>query len=307
MPPSLARCSATSAGSFAGLDAGQWAPCTPFYIDESTDVAMPGLASCFDNYNHLDHAALRVDDHVIPRYAQYLADLHLLWQLRAHPSRVHDPGLASIHFTGILPMVSFVAQHDGHCQQQGGSHAARMTRAAVALSHKLAQLKPGDSRMYVLVATSHDLNKVLGDLYPLLETPLGRKHLVLAGSDLFFSTPHIYGHSRNVTSNYVTMPYVASYRIDELARHPDETCNASTRDRSFFFAGTMDRQNLGSSRASIMFAMANASTNRLVINHAEGLSQKHESLMKASGILRDLTSECIRQRTRTRRDTLAFS
>lgn len=203
---------------------------------------------------------------------QHLGELHLLQQLKHHPARVFDQDKAPLHFTGIMPLVSQMC-HDG-------DHDERMEAAARALRHEFAGLEDSDPRVYVVISSYWDLQTALGPLADLMTTPIGRKRLLIGTSDIKWATPlhdlpssmHIPHdsswrayHRHDLRPNWFSVPYVASYLLDQAARRPEETCQASDRKKSFMFAGSFGRSGRGRYRATVLSAMSEAATNEEVV------------------------------------------
>lgn len=140
--------------SQAGLATSEPVACTPFYLDESTPgLHVPDLERCFEKYSGLAKGSVRTDDRVEPFWAQHISDFHLLRQLRCHPSRVYDPHEAVVHFTGLLPTISHIYDHDAAWKTNDEGcrnvpkHFGAMRVAAQALEAKLNELPPGDPRV----------------------------------------------------------------------------------------------------------------------------------------------------------------
>lgn len=174
--------------------------CTPFYLDEETpNLHDPELERCFEQTLGLRRGgAYRMDDRVLPGKAQHLADIHLLRQLRIHPARVHDPSQAVVHFTGLLPKVSYVfntrlrgdaaINESCHGIQE---HTRAMSAAASALETKMNSLPSSDPRVYVIVASDWNVKGDFGEaLFNLLAKPIGRRRMLFGGSDLAFAAPY---------------------------------------------------------------------------------------------------------------------
>ena len=92
-----------------------------------------------------------------------------------------------------------------------------------------------------------------------MATPVGRRRLLFAGSDVAFATP--WGRrSLDLSPNFVSVPYVTSYLLDDAARDPDRTCSPAQRTTTFYFGGALNRcqQNTceGALRSNVMRAMA---------------------------------------------------
>lgn len=247
-------------------------PCTPFYLEEEYGLEMHAVRDCFLRRNQLsarEGEALKVDDHVFAGEAQHLTDLALLHQLRNHPLRTFNRS-AAIHFTGILPTVSWMLdQYDRSHGCNIGTHDERMQGATIGLGSLLEQLDDDDERIYVFVSTHWDPRGVLGAVYDLMQQQPRR--LLIAGSDTSFVSPHDgndwlkrFGDLR---PNFVTTPYAASYRLDDKARMAATTCDPSRREHSFFFAGTMQRTSTGQLRESVMRTMANGNPRAMIVDH----------------------------------------
>ena len=252
------------------------APCTPFYLNEGGDFNMSAVESCFDNYTSVQGG--NYDNVIHPERAQHLADLHLLRQLRAHPARTMDESVG-LHFTGLLPTVSWIVDYFGfECSELVDRHQDRMTRAATAMQQRLNNNSAsGIQRLYVLVSSHWGLDRVFGPLYSMMTTALGRKHLILAGSDLAFATPATPGmteaeRNRNLKPNFVTIPYVSTYYLED--EHWAGSCKHSDRPYSFVFAGSMGRSGAGSNRYSVMRVMEIGSSQSLIIDAHFGYEQK---------------------------------
>lgn len=228
----------------------------------------------------MSDGAIYSDNHEEPISSQHLAGLHLLKQLRSHPARVFDKQKAAVHFTGILPMTSYLCGDKNH-------HRTRMKAAAAALEHEWSKLDESDPRVYVIVDTSWDTKDHMEDVYYLLASHEGRKRLLFGGSDLAFAAPiselwyardwEGYLRSRDLRPNWFSMPYVASYLLDEAARRPDETCKASSRTHSFFFAGSFGRVGRGSRRTPVLEAMDRRSSSANIVR-ADGVEEQHHDL-----------------------------
>jgi hypothetical protein len=64
-----------------------------------------------------------------------------------------------------------------------------------------------------------------------------------------------------------SVPYVASYAVDEAARDPTHTCDVSRRTSSFFFAGSLDRIGAGAKRGNAILAMAEQSATAHIVRY----------------------------------------
>ena len=233
--------------------------CTPFYLNEDGAFDMSILQACWEHAHELTPNSRQVDNRVNPERAQHVSDLHLLQQLRSHPARVWDPNSTKLHFTGLTPLISlYVSEWEIPCPT-GNSHASRMQLASQQLSAELNQLGPLQDRIYVIINSHYGTQKALGDIYHLMATEKGRRHLLYANSDLSFSRPwndDVDGwRNLDLTPNHLTIPYVATSVIDDAAHDPSTTCDPSRRDVSFFFAGTMRRSGNGAGRAHLLRAM----------------------------------------------------
>jgi hypothetical protein len=284
----------------------------PFYLDESDAFNMTELHSCWFmawgnvSISELAGVNLRVDDYIDNDKAQHLADFHLLQQLRSHPMRVHDPDAACIHFTGITPALSYFSLTDKSewyksqsCRDMSDvadAHQKRMEAAASQLKKLVTSLKEDKQRVYVIASTYWASTEALGALIPLMESPVGKKRILFATSDLTWAQ-----RGCNLYANYVTLPYVASYRMDKTARGLETSCSASDRDVDFFFAGTFSRcgghcdTNEGGLRGNVIRAMDKKSNSSIVIDllaagkdlmYARGKDAADEARLYAERMLR---------------------
>jgi hypothetical protein len=284
----------------------------PFYLDESDEFSMSEIHTCYGlatgiPINNPDGGELHVDDHVDNDQAQHMADFHLLQQLRIHPMRTLDPNAASIHFTGITPALSYFCKHDhtpaalyksDRCRElsKKEQHAERMKAATVKLEKLVKGLSSEVKRVYVIVSSYWASVECLTDpLVSLMESPVGKRRILFASSDLTWAQRNC-----NLYANFVTIPYVASYRMDDAARESGAaSCAASARDIDFFFAGTFQRcgghcdSNEGGLRGNVIRAMRSESNRSLIIDlldvdlmYAQGADAQRESELYAQRMLR---------------------
>jgi hypothetical protein len=254
---------------------------TPFYLDESGAFNMTEVHTCFGfatgiPINKPGGQELHVDDHVDNDSAQHLTDLHLLQQLRIHPMRTFDPNAASIHFTGITPSINWFfsvmdpKKVEGKCKMLRGtkSQKRRMEAATLQLKHAIEGLAADTKRVYVVVSTYWLTGEALTDpLISLMKSPLGKKRIIFATCDVEMAA------AVGLQSNFMPVPYVASYRLDKAARALDpKDCLATSRDIDFFFAGTFQRcgnkcdTNEGALRGNVLRTIQSESNNSLLID-----------------------------------------
>ena len=252
--------------------------CTPFYLNEEGPLSMAEVQACYENYLDLMSNDRRTDDKTNPERAQHLGGLHILQQLRSHPSRVFDPDAAPVHFTGLTPSLShFVDTFNAEsgCNRVKGyeeRHYDRMQAAAAWLKEEFRRLPQTKERVYVIVSSYYTTMQSLGDVYHLMASSEGRRRLLFGNSDLSFTRPWNDvadgNREKDLTPNHITVPYVASYLLDDASRKPEITCDASRREVSFFFAGHAGRTGEGAKRAALMRTMELADTNKsLIIDH----------------------------------------
>ena len=252
--------------------------CTPFYLNEEGPLSMAEMQACYEKYLGLKSNERRTDDETNPERAQHLGGLRILQQLRSHPSRVFDPDAAPLHFTGLTPTLSHFVDtfnSDSGCNGVKGyheSHQDRMRAAAAWLKEEFRRLPRAKERVYVIVSSYYTTMISLGDVYHLMASSEFQHRLLLGSSDLAFTRPWNDvadgNRDKDLTPNHVTVPYVASYRLDDAARKPEITCDASRREVSFFFAGHMGRTGEGAKRKDLTRAMELADTNRsLIVDH----------------------------------------
>lgn len=254
---------------------------TPFYLNEEGPLSMAEVQACYERYHNLMANDRRTDNHMSPERAQHLGDLHILQQLRSHPSRVYDPDAASVHFTGLTPTLSYlIDRFDIPCHSikrpkgpgDFESHQDRMRRAADWLRREFGQLHGDKERVYVIISSYYTTMQALGDIYHLMDSREGRRRILFGNSDLSFMRPWNDvadgDREKDLTPNHVTIPYVSNYRLDDAARSPEITCDASKRDVSFFFAGNMGRTGEGAKRADLMRTLELADPERsLMVDH----------------------------------------
>ena len=248
--------------------------CTPFYLDEDGPLGWHGFQQCILGARGGHEGFWKSDG---AGSTEHFADWALLQALYDHPSRVTDPLAAAVHFTGLFPVVSYLTNPSactGGWRVTGSwsptsEHVQRMEAAAAALSAKLDALTADSDRVYVLVGSFY----MESDLYTpaflkLFASPRGRKHLLHANQEHILS--QTVGQER-----HITIPYVVQPGADAAAHDADMTCkhDHSTRDISFFFAGTFLRTGEGSKRATVLSAMAAVAPRSFVMWPSAGSEQ----------------------------------
>ena len=163
--------------------------------------------------------------------------------------------------------------------------------AAASLASMIADLPTGSDRVFVIVSGLWEPSEQLGAVFPLFGSPHGRQHLVFGSPDLAWSCLRFFWddahHSKSMfpfdlRPNFLSVPYVASYRINKLAIQPDSTCDdISQRTVSFFFAGSLHRRAGGIHRGAVMLAMARESPHALLIDHRPNASESMVELARA--------------------------
>ena len=233
---------------------GSMPVCTPFYLDEGGGMSFSYLENCVMERNQIRRGDQL--QYIAHKWgagaAEHAADWTLLQALRSHPMRSMDPS-TPLHFTGILPILSFFT--DKQCrykwqpQDSAGtySHTDRMWRAAAELNRRIAALPQDSKRVYVVPASWYYPESLLGSqMVKLVQSVKGQRHVVMANQD----------HAWSYGMQHVTIPYLPTIQLD-MASHDDSICDASRREYSIFFAGTMLRHTgEGSERAGVLAQMA---------------------------------------------------
>ena len=251
-----------------------------FYLDEGAGLNMSDVHACLDA--ELDECQCSYDDLFTPNQAEHMGDLHLLRQLRVHPARVSRPADALVHLTGITPSTSLFASQTGKCvRNRTHSHAFRMQRAAIALATRLANAPP--NRRYVIVSSTPACSQAFTE--PLLKVIRANLHRVVVGMDGLVhasgrpTAAHrdgwisYCGHDVDLSAAMLTVPYVASTRLDAAVRRAGSGrafCDARQKrgvHTSFMFAGNMHREGAGSLRSLTMHRMAAAGLRALIVDH----------------------------------------
>lgn len=218
----------------------------PFHLDEGPWLEMAAVHDCLDaqlarTQPSADGAGARAsfDDILPPNKAAYLSDLLLLRALRSHPQRVLDPSAAALHFTGLTPHASLVANYSC-AERTGETHEQRMRRAASALRAKAERAsRAGEQGVIVLMHPSWNWRALGADVRELLRERAHQGRFVLATGDRTYAA-HF---SSALRDSAVIVPYTASSRLDELARRErDEPYAAGARPISCYFVGNMHRQ-----------------------------------------------------------------
>lgn len=202
----------------------------PFFLDESDGLEMRAVHACLEAQlvrarQSVDSTTTTTtdtpvffDDILPPNKAAYLSDLLLLRALRLHPQRVHDPTAAIVHFTGLTPHASLVANYS--CARvTGESHEERMHRAATALRKKAELAARTNMRQFIVIMHPSWNWRALGsDVRELLrERALSGRFLLATGDRTYaahFSSP--------LKETATIIPYTASARLDRLARREYE-------------------------------------------------------------------------------------
>ncbi|KAG8468695.1 hypothetical protein KFE25_013778 [Diacronema lutheri] len=191
---------------------------TPFFLDEGPGLEMRAVHACLDE--ELARAQERApepryfDDILPPNKAAYLSDLLVLRALRAHPQRVLDPTTAALHFTGVTPHASLVANFSCLARTRT-THEQRMRLAAAALREKAAlAARMGSRTLYVIMHPSWNWRAIGTELRALLREPEHRERFVVVTGDRTYAARISRAHAEAA----VLVPYVASARLDQLAR-----------------------------------------------------------------------------------------
>mmetsp|Transcript_16479 Transcript_16479/g.41375 ORF Transcript_16479/g.41375 Transcript_16479/m.41375 type:complete len:468 (+) Transcript_16479:326-1729(+) len=206
---------------------------TPFYLDEGPGLEMHAVHACLDALlaKMSAGASVRFDDIMPPNKAAYLSDLLILRALRSHPQRVLTPSQAALHFTGLTPHASLVANYS--CLlATGETHETRMQRATDALRMTVEQT--AERRLYVIMHPSWNWRALGVSLRALLAQHARSGRFVLATGDRTYAAHVSKIHAREA----VIIPYLPSERLALC----DEVAPMKLRELSVYFTGNMHRQ-----------------------------------------------------------------